>query len=87
MRRSKEHKMEHPFANLCRDVLKEKYPYETAAIPNNPLPVVNDMPEDVIDEALKRYYANKKLAAGPRIQIRPTGSSPKQETKRTVTYV
>jgi thiamine pyrophosphate-dependent acetolactate synthase large subunit-like protein len=70
-----------------QDVLKEKYPDKAAAISNNPLPAVNDMPEDVIDEALKRYYANKKLVVGPRIQIRPTGSSPKQEIKRTVTYV
>jgi hypothetical protein len=80
-------KIEHPFANVCRAVLKEKYPDKEAAIPDGSSLATNDIPEDVMDEALKRYYTGKKLIIGPRIQVRPADTTQKQEIKRTVTYV
>jgi hypothetical protein len=80
-------KIEHPFAKVCRAVLKEKYPDKEAAIPDGSPLAVNGIPEDVIDEALKRYYAGKKLIVGPRIWVIPADSTPKQEVKRTITYV
>jgi hypothetical protein len=80
-------KFEHPFAKTCRAVLKEKYPDKEAAIPDDSPLTATDIPEDVIDEALKRYYAGKKLIISPRIQIRPTTDTPKQEIRRTITYV
>jgi hypothetical protein len=80
-------KFEHPFAKVCRAVLKEKYPDKEAAIPDGSSLAAANIPEDVIDEALKRYYAGKKLIISPRIQVRPTNDTPKQEIKRTITYV
>jgi hypothetical protein len=80
-------KIEHPFANVCRAVLKEKYPDKEAAIPNGSSLAANDIPEDVMDEALKRYYAGKKLVIGPRIQVRHADTTQKQKMKRTITYV
>jgi hypothetical protein len=80
-------KIEHPFAKVCRAVLKEKYPDKEAAIPDGSPLAANGIPEDVIDEALKRYYAGKKLIVGPRIRVIPTDNTPKQEVKRTITYV
>jgi hypothetical protein len=80
-------KIQHPFAKVCRAVLKEKYPDKEAAIPDGSSLDANSIPEDVIEEALKRYYADKKLVIGPRIWVRPTDTVPKQEIKRTITYV
>jgi hypothetical protein len=80
-------KIEHPFAKVCRAVLKEKYPDKEAAIPDGSPLAAGDIPEDVIDEALKRYYAGKKLIISPRIQVHPADTTPKQEIKRTITYV
>jgi hypothetical protein len=77
-------KIEHPFAKVCRAVLKEKYPDKELAIPDDSSLVASGIPEDVIDEALKRYYAGKKLIIGPRIRANP---AQKQETRRTITYV
>jgi hypothetical protein len=79
-------KIEHPFAKTCRAVLKEKYPDKEAAIPDDSPLAVSDIPEDVISEALKRYYAGKKLIIGPRIQVRPTDTTKKPEIKYTITY-
>jgi hypothetical protein len=79
-------KIEHPFARVCRTVLKEKYPDKEAAIADGSPLAANDIPQDVISEALKCYYAGKKLIAGPRIQARPN-IAPKPEIKRTITYV
>jgi hypothetical protein len=79
-------KFEHPFAKVCRAVLKEKYPDKEAAIPDGSPLVAADIPEDVIDEALKRYYAGKKLIISPRIRVRPATDTPKQAIKRTITY-
>jgi hypothetical protein len=80
-------KFEHPFAKVCRAVLKEKRPDKEAAIPDGSPLAAADIPEDVIDEALKRYYAGKKLIISPRIQALPTQNASKQEIKRTITYV
>jgi hypothetical protein len=80
-------KIQHPFAKVCRTVLKEKYPDKEASIPDGSPLDANSIPEDVIEEALKRYYAGKKLVIGPRAQVRPTGTAPKQKIKRTITYV
>jgi hypothetical protein len=80
-------RFEHPFARVYRAVLKEKYPDKEAAIPDGFPLAANGIPEDVIDEALKRYYAGKKLIVGPRIRVIPTDNTPKQEIKRTITYV
>jgi hypothetical protein len=80
-------KIEHPFAKVCRAILKEKYPDKEAAIPDGSPLAASGIPEDVIDEALKRYYAGKKLIVGPRIRVIPTDNTPKQEVKRTITYV
>jgi hypothetical protein len=54
-------KIEHPFAKVCRAVFKEKYPDKESAIPEDSSLAVNDIPEDVMTEALKRYFASKKL--------------------------
>jgi hypothetical protein len=79
-------RIEHPFADVCRAVLKEKYPdREPAILDGSPLAAGN-IPEDVITEALRRYYAGKKLVIGPRIQVRPASNAPKQEVKRTVCW-
>lgn len=76
-------KIEHPFAKVCRAVLKEKYP--DRAIPDNSPLTVENIPEDVITEASKRYYANKKLIIiGPRIRAKLAN---KQKIKYTTTYV
>jgi hypothetical protein len=80
-------KIQHPFTKVCRAVLKEKYPDKEAAIPAGSPLEANSLPEDVIEEALKRYYAGKKLVIGPRAQVRPAGTALKQEMKRTITYV
>jgi hypothetical protein len=80
-------KIEHPFAKVCRAVFKEKYPDKEAAIPDGSPLAASGIPEDVIDEALKRYYAGKKLIVGPRIRVIPADTAPKQEIKRTIIYV
>ena len=80
-------KIEHPFAKTCRAVLKEKYPDKEAAIPDGSPLSASSIPEDVLSEALKRYYAGKKLVIGPRIQARVSDTAPKEKMKRTVTYV
>jgi hypothetical protein len=79
-------RIEHPFAKLCRAILKEKYPDKEAAIPAGSSLAAAGIPEDIMDEALKRYYAGKELIIGPRIQVRPTEAAPRQEIKRTITY-
>jgi hypothetical protein len=80
-------RIEHPFVKVCRAVLKEKYPDKEAAIPEGSSLAAAGIPEDIMDEALKRYYTGKKLIIGPRIQVRPTEAALKQEIKRTITYV
>jgi hypothetical protein len=80
-------KIEHPFAKVCRAVFKEKYPDQESAIPDDSSLPVNDIPEDVITEALKRYFAGKKLIIGPRVRVRSANTAPMQKTKRTITYV
>ena len=78
-------KIEHPFTKVYRTVLKEKYPDK--AVPDDSPLSVSDIPEDVISEALNRYYAGKKLVAGPRVWASPSNTIQKQEIKRTITYV
>ncbi|GHV75629.1 hypothetical protein AGMMS49942_04500 [Spirochaetia bacterium] len=80
-------KIEHPFAKICRAVLKEKYPDKEAAIPDGSPLSAGGIPEDVITEALKRYYAGKKLVMGPRIHVLPADVTQKQKMKQTITYV
>jgi hypothetical protein len=80
-------KIQHPFARVCQAVLKEKYPDKESVVPDGSLLAVGDIPEDVIAEALKRYYAGKKLIIGPRIQVRPANTAQKHKIKRTFTYV
>ena len=76
-------KIEHPFGQVYRKVLQEKYPDRKSA--TNSDITAADMPQEVVAEALKRYYTGKKLIIGPRIQV--IGTTPKQEMKRTITYV
>ena len=71
---------DHPFAEICRAVLRERHP-ELAQTPDNGL-----FPQDVLREALKRYFADKKLVVGPRIQVLPADGHPRPKVKRTVTY-
>jgi hypothetical protein len=80
-------RIEHPFAKICRAVLKEKYPDKESAISGDSSLAASGIPEDVIDESLKRYYAGKKLIVGPRIQVKPANTTQKQEMKYTITYV
>ncbi|MDR1180193.1 MAG: hypothetical protein LBK44_06780 [Spirochaetales bacterium] len=80
-------KIEHPFAKVCLAVLKEKHPDKESAIPDDSPMAVKDIPEDVMVEALKRYYAGKKLIISPRLQVRPANTTQKQAIKRTITYV
>jgi hypothetical protein len=77
-------KIEHPFAKVCRAVLKEKYPDKE--VPDDSPLTIGDIPKDVISEAFKRYYAGKELIIGPRIQVRPA-APPKQKKKYTFRYV
>jgi hypothetical protein len=79
-------RIEHPFVKTCRAVFKEKYPDKESAIPEGSPLVDGGIPEDVLTEALRRYYAGKTLVIGPRIQVRPTSAAPKQEVRRTITY-
>jgi hypothetical protein len=60
----------HPFAELYRAVLKEKYPGIEANIPAGALPELNDIPEDVLAEALDRYSEGEELF------IRPCNKAP-----------
>ena len=78
---------EYPFAEICRTVLTEKYSGQEQACIDDSLPAVKDMPEDVIDEALKRYYAGKRLVISPRMQLHAAGVLAKKRMKRTITYV
>jgi hypothetical protein len=80
-------KIEHPFAKVYRAVLKEKYPDKASAISDDSPIDPASMPEDVVVEALKRYFSGKKPIVGPRIRVIPTDNTPKQEVKRTITYV
>jgi hypothetical protein len=75
-------RIEHPFAKVCRAVLKEKYPDK--AIPDDSPLTVNDIPEDVLSEASKRYYAGKELIIGPCVRVKLAN---KQKVKYTTTYV
>jgi hypothetical protein len=79
--------IEHPFAKVYRAVLKEKYLDKEAAIPDSSSLAVNDMPEDVMDESLKRHYAGKRIILSPRIYTEPVDAAQKQKMKRTITYV
>jgi hypothetical protein len=47
-------KIKHPFARVCRAVLKEKYPGKEAAIPGGSSLAAGGIPEDVMDESLNR---------------------------------
>jgi hypothetical protein len=76
---------EHPFAKVCRAVLKEKYP-DKAAPDDSPL-TVSGIPEDVLSEASKRYYAGKVLIIGPRVWVSPASTAPKQKKAYTFRYV
>jgi hypothetical protein len=79
--------IEHPFTKAYRAVLKEKYLDKEAAIPDNASLTTDTIREDVISEALKRYYTDKKLIIGPRIWVSPTNTVQKQKIQRTITYV
>jgi hypothetical protein len=78
-------RIEHPFAKVCRAVLKEKYPDK--AVPDDSPLTVNDIPEDVISEASKRYYAGKELIIGPRVWVSPANTAPKQKKAYTFRHV
>jgi hypothetical protein len=79
-------KFEHPFAKVCRAVLKEKYPDKEAAIPDgSPLAAAN-IPEDVIAEAIMRYCANEEQIITTPWMINPTGTAQRQKVKHTTTY-
>jgi hypothetical protein len=80
-------KFDHPFAKVCRNVLKERYPEKEAAIPADSLLSDNEIPQDVVDEALKRYFVSKRPIIGPRIRIHSTAFDQKPKMARTITYV
>jgi hypothetical protein len=52
---------EHPFVKTCGVMFKEKYPDKESAIPEGSPLVDGGIPEDVMTEALRRYYAGKTL--------------------------
>jgi hypothetical protein len=79
-------KIGHPFAKVCRAVFKEKYPDKEAAIPDDSPLAANGIPEDVIDEALKRYYAGQELVIHTPFLVKSADIAQKQEVKRTITY-
>jgi hypothetical protein len=79
-------KFEHPFAKTYRAVLKEKYPDKAASLPDDFVPAANEIQSDVLDEALKRFYADKELIIGPRVYFSPPDTAPKKEVKYTITY-
>jgi hypothetical protein len=54
---------EHPFTKVYRAVLKEKYP-DNALSDDSPIDP-RDMPQDVVDAALKLYFFDKDLIIGP----------------------
>jgi hypothetical protein len=72
-------KFEHPFAKICRAVLKEKFPDRAAAIPDGFPLAVADILEDVIDEALKRYNAGKKTVIYTPFIVRHANTAQKQK--------
>jgi hypothetical protein len=75
---------EHPFTKVYRAVLKEKYP-DKALSDDSPIDP-RDMPQDVVDVALKRYFSDKELIIGPRIHVEPADTTPKQKIKYTIRY-
>jgi hypothetical protein len=80
-------RIEHPFAKVYRAVLKEKYPVLESAIPEGSSLVANGILEDVVDEALKRYYAGETFTVWPGIRIQPASTIPEKELKGTIVYV
>jgi hypothetical protein len=75
-------RIEHPFAKVCRAVLKEKYPDK--AIPDDSPLTVENIPEDVLSEAMKRYSAGEKRVSGPRIRAKHAN---RRKIPPTITYV
>jgi hypothetical protein len=80
-------RIEHPFAKVYRAVLKEKYPDKDPAIPESSPLAVSGIPEDVMKESLKRYFADKKLIIGPRVQLHRANAGQKPKPEYTITYV
>jgi hypothetical protein len=75
---------EHPFTKVYRAVLKEKYP-DKALSDDSPIDP-RDMPQDVVDVALKLYFSDKALIIGPRMHVEPADTTPKQKIKYTIRY-
>jgi hypothetical protein len=76
---------EHPFTKVYRAVLKEKYP-DKALSDDSPIDP-RDMPQDVVDAALKRYDAGKKLIIHTPFLVKPSDTTKKQKIKNVFTYV
>jgi hypothetical protein len=77
-------KIEHPFNKVYRAVLKEKYP-DNALSDDSPIDP-RDMPQDVVDAALKLYFSDKELIIGPRMHVEPADTTPKQKINYTIKY-
>jgi hypothetical protein len=80
-------RIEHPFAKVCRAVLKERYPDKASVISDDFLPNPDDMPEDAVNEVLRRYFSGKKPVIHTPFLVRPASPTPEQQVKRTITYV
>jgi hypothetical protein len=80
-------KFEHPFAKVYRAVLKEKYPDKASAISDDSPIDPGNMPEDVVVEALKRYFPNNEPVLYTPFLVRSDNPAQKQEIKRTITYI
>ena len=68
------------FAEICWAVLKERHPDMVETCDDD------SFPSDVLEEALNRYFAGKKLVIGPRVQLLPADGRPRPKVKRAVTY-
>ncbi|MDR1095475.1 MAG: hypothetical protein LBL31_03725 [Spirochaetaceae bacterium] len=77
-------RFEHPFTKVYRAVLKEKHP-DKALSDDSPIDS-HDMPQDVVDAALKLYFSDKELIIGPRIHVEPADTTPKQKIKYAIRY-
>jgi hypothetical protein len=79
-------RFEHLFGKVYRAVLKERYPDKASVISDNPLPSPGDVPEDIVNEALRRYFSGKKPVIHTPFLARPADSASKQEVKQTIAY-
>jgi hypothetical protein len=75
---------EHPFTKVYRAVLKEKYP-DKALSDDSPIDP-RDMPQEVVDVALKRYFSDKELVLHTPFVMKSADAAPKQKIAYTMKY-